>query len=252
MSETGKDLVRALRRLASRRRAHIRLDAKVTAALSARGLIVLAGEGTPKLTDTGRAFLRRGLAEEEIFAAQHRILATATIVDDRAARHTVTVNASESPLAWLRRRKGRDGRPLIDAAEFEAGERLRADYTRGQLMPRVTANWTAAVARGRRDGAGGMVEITDAALAARRRVEGALAAIGPELGGLLVDFCCFLKGLEEIERERQWPARSAKLVLRVGLAGLARHYGLSQTARGRAAGGRLRHWGTEDYRPTLD
>jgi hypothetical protein len=117
-------------------------------------------------------------------------------------------------------------------------------------MPRVTANWTASVAAGRRDGAGGMAELTEAAIGARRRVEMALAAVGPEFAGILVDFCCFLKGLEEIERERTWPARSAKLVLRLGLSALARHYGLATSARGEGRG-RIVHWGAEDYRPSL-
>jgi len=117
-------------------------------------------------------------------------------------------------------------------------------------MPRVTANWTAAVASGSR--AGGMAEITEVAMAARLRVECALIAVGPELAGLLVDFCCFLKGLEEIERERRWPARSAKIALRLGLAALARHYGLGREARGRDRASTTLHWGTEDYRPTID
>jgi hypothetical protein len=166
--------------------------------------------------------------------------------------HRAIVNQDESPLAWLRSRKGRDGRPFIDAAAFAAGERLRADFTRGQMMPRVTANWTATVARGRRDGSGGAAEFTEATLAARQRVKRAIEDAGPELAGLLIDFCCFLKGIEEIEKERQWPARSAKVVLKLALSVLARHYGLAPKARGLPRSMGVRHWGTDDYRPTID
>ena len=80
---------------------------------------------------------------------------------------------------------------------------------------------------------------------ARRNVHAALDAVGPEFAGLLVDVCCFLKRLEDIERERTWPLRSAKVVLQLGLERLARHYGYRGEARGRARSA-VRTWLAED------
>src|SRR5690606_5455633 len=115
------------------------------------------------------------------------------------------------------------GAAFLTRAEFDAGERLRADYTRGRIMPRLGANWTSNVASGRRGAENGIAELTDSALAARMRVEQAIAAVGPELSGVLIDICCFLKGLELVERERGWPVRSAKIVLKTALGVLSRH-----------------------------
>ena len=173
---------------------------------------------------------------------------TREIVLDGGVRASVAVNAAESPLAALARRRARDGQPFLAQGEFDAGERLRADYTRGQLVPRLGANWSAVTASGRRGGgAGGVADLTDAALGARQRVDHALDAVGPELAGVLVDVCCFLKGLEQVEMERGWPVRSAKVVLKQALARLARHYDPGRAPRR----DRILHWGGEGYRPRI-
>jgi hypothetical protein len=179
------------------------------------------------------------------FRAQHLALASCDI-ESAAGRASVVIDESESPLVWLARRKGRDGAALISAAQLEAGERLRADFTRAQLMPRTTANWGASVANKRRDG-GGAVPMTDAIVAARQRVRHALDSAGPEFSGLLLDVCCFLKRLDDVERERCWPARSAKVVLLLGLDRLARHYGYTREIRGPARAP-LRAWSAEHDR----
>jgi len=164
------------------------------------------------------------------FRARHLDLTQRVVTTDSGCVEA-TVDDAESPLAWLARRRGRDGRPMIAAQQFQAGERLRADFTRAHLMPRTTSNWTNPLPGGR--GAGGRAgDFTDVMLASRQRVQHALEAVGPEFSGLLLDVCCFLKGLEDVERERRWPSRSAKVVLQLALDRLARHYGLNAQARG--------------------
>ncbi|WP_293806878.1 DUF6456 domain-containing protein [uncultured Bosea sp.] len=153
----------------------------------------------------------------------------------------------ESPLLWLYRRPGKDGRPQISDEEFAAGERFRADITLAGMLPRTTMNWDAALTpeqagAGPRDVAGS----SDAALAARQRVRLACDRLGPELSGLAIDICGFLKGLDLVEKERRWPPRSAKVVLRVALAALVTHYGLDR--RGRPAG--MRSWQADGARPS--
>ncbi|MGN8019851.1 DUF6456 domain-containing protein [Phyllobacterium sp. 22229] len=201
--------------------------------------------GIVGITDTGRAFLRRVDGGADAYAAQHRL---ETLAAPHNRHGAVRRNEAESPLALLRRRRDSSGVPLISEAAFKAGEQLRNDYTLGNFMPPLGANWSAVGSGTSHRSGNGTLEITDAALAARQRVERALDAVGPELSGVLVDVCCFLKGLETVERERQWPVRSAKLILKTALAALDRHYCPPSPARRTA---RIIHWGTADYRPRL-
>jgi hypothetical protein len=182
-------------------------------------------------------------AEIGTFRARHLHLAQRQ-VDTEFGRTSVTVDDGESPLAWLARRRGRDGRALIVPHQLQAGERLRSDFTQAHLMPRTTASWSDPISSGRRGGERA-ASATDTMVAARQRVHGALDSVGPEFAGLLIDICCFLKGLTDIEHERAWPARSGKVVLQLALDRLARHYGYGAQARGprRAP---VRTWLAED------
>ncbi len=225
----------------------------VIALLLAAGLVLWEAAGPSgrrrlRASAEGHAHAARHSAPAGVdpFLAQHKPL---RLVEPEAGARPVLQDEAESPLAWLARRKGRDGKPFVDAACLEAGERLRRDLTIGAMLPRTTANWSAAVASGSR--AQGPTDFTDTMIAARQRASAALAAVGPDFSGLLIDICGFLKGLEAIERERCWPARSGKLVLELALRQLCRHYGLEAEARGRAATG-LRHWGAGDFRPVLN
>lgn len=211
-------------------------------------------DGRATLTDAGTAWLRRRRAGGEPYREQHQRRAVTHREQDGVQR-PVVVNETESPLGWLRRRKDRDGTPLIDAHQLEAGERLRADFWRAQMAPRITANWEsqAPSKRARRAAPRNPAEFREAVVAARQRVVRALEAVGPELAGVLVDVCCHLQGLAEVEKSQSWPQRSGKVILQIALTRLARHYGLLGADDGSAQmRARLRHWGAEDYRPSLD
>jgi hypothetical protein len=174
-----------------------------------------------------------------------------------APRTSASVNPAESPLAWLRRRKDRDGEAMISQAQFDGGERLRADFWFAQMTPRVTMNWSAMAPSQRRRRAGMTLaadgDLQENIAASRERVRRALAAVGPELAGVLIDVCCHLKGLEEAERAAGWPARAGKVVLQLALTRLARHYGIGSATEAQAPrAAAVRHWGSDDYRPLFE
>lgn len=230
-------------------RGSITVSSVSLAAIARRGLLTKQGAFLA-LSESGVAFGRRHLEGAEDFQAQHREMTTRTL-EVEGAKSTVMVNHRESPLATIARRRSRNGEPFLTADEFESGERLRSDYTRGQLLPAIGGSWRAPVASGRKSGErGGKAELTDTAIAARQRVERAIGSMEPELAGVLVDICCYLKGLDRVERERGWPARSAKVVLKTALGALSRHY-FPERKKETARRSSLLHWGTEDYRPSL-
>jgi hypothetical protein len=135
----------------------------------------------------------------------------------RAAR-SVTINMAESPLGWL------FARGLVSQRQYDAGERLRADWERAQLAPRVTMAWDAApVARGR-GGSTGEPDLTGAQVDAKRRFDDAIAHAGPGLADILWRVVCAGEGMRNAETALGWPARAGKLVLTIALDRIADHY----------------------------
>ncbi|MEL6967733.1 MAG: DUF6456 domain-containing protein [Pseudomonadota bacterium] len=191
------------------------------------------GDGHYSLTELGQSRLRREnsavkFANDEVSPerGQHGSVRQTVVRMECGQNQTVRIDDHESPLTRLYRTKRPGGGTWLDDAALAAGERLRSDFTHGGLMPRTTSSWNfEGGMSGRASGRGLKADLADSALDARQRVTAALDRVGPELAGVLMDVCCFLKGLESVERERRWPPRSAKLMLRTGLNLLAAHYG---------------------------
>lgn len=142
------------------------------------------------------------------------------VAAERKGAHarSVTVNLTESPLGWLL------ARGHVSRRQFDAGERLRSDWERAQLAPRVTMAWEAApVARGR-GGSANAPDLNGTQIDAKRRFNGAVDAAGPGLADILWRVVCAGEGMRDAETALGWPARSGKLVLTLALDRVARFY----------------------------
>lgn len=198
-------------------------------------------------TGEARSWLRRYLAaREDAFLDQHRKVETIEIRDGEIGE-MVQINALSTPLGALCRLRDRAGAPWLPADAVAAGERLARDFHYGALQPRVTQSYEVRAGERSRPGPGAAADLSDSVVAARHRVASAITAMGPDLSGVALDICCFEKGLETVERERQWPPRSAKLMLRTALLQLHRHYNPPAPPPAR----RSHSWGGEGYRPEV-
>jgi hypothetical protein len=136
---------------------------------------------------------------------------------NRPAR-SVTVNIAESPLGWLY------SRGLLTRRQFDAGERLRADWERAQLAPRITMAWDPAPVSGQRSGGSGAPDLSGSQIDAKRRFQAAVDHAGPGLGDILWRVVCSGEGMREAETALGWPARAGKLVLTLALDRVADYY----------------------------
>lgn len=180
------------------RRGHVRRDGD--------GLALARPPAANRSLVANRLLVERALPQDAPVAAPGRTA--------RPAR-SVTVNLAESPLGWLR------ARGLIDERRFEAGERLRGDWTVAGLGPRTTMRWDAGAPT-----TGERLDPTLAQISARRRVDAAFDAVGPGLRDVLWRIVCAGEGMETAEGALGWPARSGRVVLLIALERLADFYRL--------------------------
>ncbi len=211
------------------------VERHIAEAMALQDWITVVGEGRItryRITTAGRLALKRFLAEDEAarvsvgeagdpFSEQHRDWATRDTKDTNK-RRGIRYNASESPLSALARRRDKDGNPFLTPDLVAAGERLREDFELAQMGPRITQNWdkflTGGVSSDTQDSGGGGSET------AKNRVMTALRDLGPGLGDVVLRCCCFLEGMEAVEKRMGWSARSGKIVLRIALHRLKVHY----------------------------
>ena len=188
---------------------------------------------TYEITSVGRSALKRmndeddrsrgGLAEVATpFADQHRSFDERVVPGDDGPRR-MRYNVAESPVASLGRRRDKDGKLFLEAELVVAAERLREDFELAQMGPRVAQNWDRFLTGGDK---GGFRDVggAEGPRAARDRVAAALRDLGPGLGDMVLRCCCYLEGLEVAEKRMGWSARSGKIVLRIALQRLRRHY----------------------------
>jgi len=136
-------------------------------------------------------------------------------------RHQLLVNLGESPVSWLHARK------MLTQRQYDAAELIRADWERAAMGAHVTMNWDSAAAPSRHArAASGGPDRSERQMAARDRLNCALAAAGPGLGDILWRVVCACESLNAAEHALGWPVRAGKLVLGFALDRVADHYRL--------------------------
>ncbi|MCG7518502.1 DUF6456 domain-containing protein [Ruegeria sp. Ofav3-42] len=226
------------------------VDCKIAQALALKDWISCDNPGRIsryRISSSGRAALSQLIAEAENKARARNEFGMA---DAQTPFHSqmrqsqpassnrpkrIRYSAAESPLIALARRRDRDGKPFLDETLVSAGERLREDFELAQIGPQVAQNWDHFLTAGGRGTFGSGSHIGQGSSDARDRVERALSDLGPGLSDVALRCCCYLEGLELAEKRMGWSARSGKIVLRIALQRLKRHYG-DQTEKTRLIG----------------
>ena len=201
------------------------LDQEIAQAMAVQDWIATADPAARiaryRITSAGRAALKELIASAE----RARGLGEAPSAFDGAGEVEAVRMAAplaESPLIALARRRDKTGAPFLSRALVAAGERLREDFELAQMGGGIPDDWQQMPDT--EDCAAGAHSEGSRPDAARKRVLAALSDLGPGLGDIALRCCCYLEGLEVTEQRMGWSARSGKIVLRIALQRLRRHY----------------------------
>jgi hypothetical protein len=197
-------------------------ELSATGRLALKRMVEEEDSGRMGLAEAPQAFAAQSCVAQP-FAGQHRDWAEKEIATDEGPRR-MRYNLAESPVAVLGRRRDKDGRVFLTPDLIDAAERLREDFELAQMGARVTQNWERFLTMGDRGSFRADAGQAEGPRAAREQVSAALRDLGPGLGDVALRVCCFLEGIEAAERRMGWAARSGKIVLRIALQRLARHY----------------------------
>ncbi|MEM6375307.1 MAG: DUF6456 domain-containing protein [Pseudomonadota bacterium] len=179
-----------------------------------------------KITGAGRITLEQLRAEADLkkpaFVQSDAAFLGAEAEDDAPVRQVrKRYGTVETPLVLLARRRDGDGARFLSEEMVRAGERLREDFEMAQVELHPDAEWESVLDAFDPQGSEDLARATKSARGSVRR---ALEDLGPGLSDVTLRCCCFLEGLESAEKKMGWSARSGKIVLRIALQRLQRHY----------------------------
>jgi hypothetical protein len=206
-----------------RRRPVGRLSAESVRQMQADGALAPAGEaGGFVLSQAGHARLARAYAAEgEHFLTQHAPLIDRSVMDAGGGVRTVRGFDVALGLRRLAALRDANGAPWLSSAELAAATQLRTDWDQAQAGLVRGSDWRAPPNGASARGLNGQDAAMAARCDARRRFEDKLSALAPPLRRAVERVCLYDDGLEALERAERWPARSAKVALKMGLAQLA-------------------------------
>lgn len=202
------------------------LDRTVAEAMAFKGWIACDTPGKVlkyRITTAGRATLGKFMAQAEMKALGLVQDQTVFAMDGGGAvapaPRSGRFQSAETPLALLARRRDKDGQLFLAPDLVAAGERMHEDFVLSGLTSRKDESWDQVIARVQNEPPAGVE-----AARAQDRLLSALRDLGPGLADAVLRCCCCLEGLELTEKRMGWSARSGKIVLRIALQRLKRHY----------------------------